>query len=374
MIKKMGLALLALGLIVSCSSSDEGGSGNNQTLDDFNRQDMLINWADHIIIPAYQALNADLNNMSAQKELFMGTPNQVTLEAFRASWLEAYTSWQYVEMFNIGKAEELNYVYQMNVYPTNVMDIEANISSGDYNLASVNNNDAVGFPALDYMLYGIAEGDAQILSAYSTDANAEASKTYLSDLVDQMQTLTNTVLNDWTSGYRDTFVNSTANTATSATNKMTNDFIFYYEKALRANKIGIPAGVFSSTPLNDKVEGFYNNEVSKVLALEGLNAVQDFFNGKAFDSNATSDSFKSYLEYLNTIKNGEDLSALINSQLDVSRAKIQVLNASFSEQVDTDNNKMTDAFDALQQVVVLLKIDMVQAMSISLDFQDNDGD
>jgi len=226
MIKKMGLALLALGLIVSCSSSDEGGSGNNQTLDDFNRQDMLINWADHIIIPAYQALNADLNNMSAQKELFMGTPNQVTLEAFRASWLEAYTSWQYVEMFNIGKAEELNYVYQMNVYPTNVMDIEANISSGDYNLASVNNNDAVGFPALDYMLYGIAEGDAQILSAYSTDANAEASKTYLSDLVDQMQTLTNTVLNDWTSGYRDTFVNSTANTATSATNKMTNDFIF----------------------------------------------------------------------------------------------------------------------------------------------------
>jgi len=111
-----------------------------------------------------------------------------------------------------------------------------------------------------------------------------------------------------------------------------------------------------------------------VLALEGLNAVQDFFNGKAFDSNATSDSFKSYLEYLNTIKNGEDLSALINSQLDVSRAKIQVLNASFSEQVDTDNSKMTDAFDALQQVVVLLKIDMVQAMSISLDFQDNDGD
>ena len=27
---------------------------------------------------------------------------------------------------------------------------------------------------------------------------------------------------------------------------LTNDFIFYYEKGFRANKLGIPAGIFSS--------------------------------------------------------------------------------------------------------------------------------
>jgi hypothetical protein len=42
--------------------------------------------------------------------------------------------------------------------------------------------------------------------------------------------------------------------------------------------------------------------------------------------------------------------------------------------VETDNTQMTEAFDALQKVVVLLKIDMVQAMSIRLDYADSDGD
>ncbi|TXD84250.1 imelysin family protein [Subsaximicrobium wynnwilliamsii] len=372
MIRKSLLAFFTLSLLLGCSSSDEGDSGSQN--DGFDRQVMLSNWADNIIIPAYQDLNADLMDLSAQKEAFVNSPNQANLETLRASWLSAYKTWQYLEMFTSGKAEETNYVFQMNVYPTNVDDIEANIASGNYDLSNPNNNDAVGFPALDYLLFGLAETDAQILNAYTSNTKAEANKTYLSDVVNQMQSLTATVLNDWTGTYRDAFVNSTGNTATSATNKMTNDFIFYYEKGLRANKIGIPAGVFSAAPLSSKVEAFYNEEISKTLALEGLNAVQDFFNGKAYNSNATSGSFKAYLEYLNTINNGEDVSALINSQFNAARTKIESLDNNFVQQVETDNTQMTEAFDALQKVVVLLKIDMVQAMSIRLDYADSDGD
>ena len=276
MIKKIVLPLFIITLLIGCSSSD-GGSGDG-TQDQFDRQNMLINWADHIIIPAFEDFTIRLNQLATDKDEFLATPNQNTLTDLRASWLEAYTKWQYVEMFNIGRAEQINYAFQMNIYPTNVTDIQNNITSGSYDLTNVNNNDAVGFPAVDYMIYGIADNDNDILNAYTNAANANANKQYLSDLIDQMQTLTNSVLNDWTTNYRDVFVSSTENTATSATNKLTNDFIFYYEKGLRANKIGIPAGVFSATPLSEKVEAFYNGEVSKVLATNGLNAVRDFFN------------------------------------------------------------------------------------------------
>ncbi|MCK8481655.1 imelysin family protein [Psychroserpens algicola] len=371
MIKKVVLSVLVIALLVACSSSDDSSGSTN---DDFNRQAMLTNWADHIIIPAFQDLSSDLSSLTSQKDTFLTTPNQTNLDLLRTAWLEAYKTWQFVEMFNIGKAEEINYTFQMNIYPTNVSDIQNNIISGTYDLANVNNNDAVGFPAVDYMLYGIADSDIDILNAYTTVSNFEANKTYLSDLVNQMQALTTTVLNDWTTSYRDSFVNSTANTATSATNKLTNDFIFYYEKGLRANKFGIPAGVFSSTPLSDKVEAFYNKEVSKDLALVALQAVQDFFNGKAYQSSASDESFASYLEYLNTIKDGEDLSTLINNQLNTARTKIQVLNTNFSQQVETDNTKMLEAYDELQRAVVLLKVDMIQAMNISVDFVDADGD
>ena len=39
-----------------------------------------------------------------------------------------------------------------------------------------------------------------------------------------------------------------------------------------------------------------------------------------------------------------------------------------------DNTKMTNAYDALQTVVVLLKVDMLQAFNISVDYVDADGD
>ena len=373
MMKKVVLSLFTITLLFACTDSDDtGGSGARG--DDFNRQAMLTNWADNIIIPALQDLSDDLSVLSSSKDEFLATPNQATLEDLRSTWFESYKTWQYVEMFDIGKAEEINYAFQMNIYPTNVSDIQSNISSGSYDLASVNNNDAVGFPALDYMLFGIADNDTAIINTYSTIIGFEANKTYLSDVVNQMQSLTTVVLSDWTINYRDVFVNSTANTATSATNKLTNDFIFYYEKGLRANKFGIPAGVFSATPFNQKVEAFYNKESSKTLSLIALTAVQDFFNGKGYNSSNAGEGLNSYLQYLNTINNGEDLNVLINDQFITAETKIQTLNNNLSLQVETDNGKMLEAFDELQRVVVLLKVDMIQSMNISVDFVDADGD
>ena len=53
------------------------------------------------------------------------------------------------------------------------------------------------------------------------------------DVVNQMDSLTQQVLNDWTDSYRATFVSNSGNTVTSSVNKLINDFIFYYEKGLR---------------------------------------------------------------------------------------------------------------------------------------------
>lgn len=366
--KKITLLILLVLVIGACSSSDDGPNGS--VSDNFNRGALLTNAADNIIIPAFEDLLAKLTTLKSAKNAFVGDASQSNLTSLRNAWLDAYKVWQNVEMFNISKAEELNYGFQMNVYPTTIADVEKNIDSGSYDLTHPNNNDAVGFPALDYLLYGVANDDTAILAKYS---NAKY-KNYLSDLVDQMQSLTQTVLDDWKNTFRNTFVNSTANTATSSLNKLVNDFLFYYEKGLRANKIGIPAGNFSASPLPDKVEAFYNKEVSKELALAALQAVQDFFNGKSYTGSSTGESFKTYLDFLNTIKGGDDLSALINNQYNEARTKIQDLDANFHDQINADNTKMTQAYDALQKAVVLMKVDMLQAFSVSVDFTDADGD
>lgn len=363
-VRKIFLAFIVIALMIGCSSSSDDGSP--EETDTFDRGLLLTNIADNIIIPAFQDLNTKLSTLKSDKNTFIATPNQTNLDALRASWLSAYKVWQYVEMFNIGKAEALLYGFQMNVYPTNTSDIENNISTGTYDLTSTNNNDAVGFPAVDYMLYGIANDDTLIVTKYA-DVKYQ---NYLSDIIDQMQSLTETVLNDWTGSYRNTFVSQTGNTATSALNKFTNDFVFYYEKGLRANKIGIPAGNFSVSSLPEKVEGFYSKVFSKELALEALDAVQNLFNGKAYTSNATGESFKTYLQNLER----NDLVTTITSRIDDARQKLEALGDDFYSQINTDNTKMTQAYDALQLVVVSLKVDMLQAFNINVDYVDADGD
>jgi hypothetical protein len=372
-LKHLGLALFAVMAIGACSDSEDDGNGQADT---FDRKALLENAADNIIIPALQELSTDLAALKTSKDLFITAPNQSNLEDLREEWLAAYLTWQYVEMINVGKAEEIFYSFQMNIYPTNVSDIEANMNmvTATYDLTTPENNDAVGFPAVDYLLYGTASTDADIVRFYSSDIKASSHQQYLSDIIDQMDSLTTTVLNDWTSSYRDTFVNSTGNTASSSLNMMINDFVFYYEKGLRANKIGIPAGVFSTSPLADRVEGLYSREFSKELALEGLQAVDDFFNGRAYDGTATGESYASYLTLLRNNSGTSDLTGIINSQLSTARSQMNLLNNNLFDQVNTDNGMMTATYDELQRVTVLFKVDMLQTLNVSVDYIDSDGD
>ena len=108
--------------------------------------------------------------------------------------------------------------------------------------------------------------------------------------------------------------------------------------------------------------------------MEGLDAAQDFFNGVYADGSDSGESLKSYLDYLNTIKDEEDLSTLINNQFDVARAQGELLNDNFALQVEQDNTVMLSTYDQLQVNVVFIKVDMLQAMSVNVDYVDADGD
>lgn len=368
--KKLPLILLALLIFWSCT--DNGPAGPN--VDDFDREAILVNWADNIIVPSFENLADQTEELKLASETFSTTPTQQNLSTLREQWLESYKAWQHVSMFEMGKAMELRYRDNLNIYPTDPDEIRDNIEGGSYNLELPSLNDSQGFPALDYLLYGLADSDEELLSYYTTNENADAYKTYVTDLTTRINTLTDTVLEEWKTGFRDDFVSNTGNGANSSLDMMVNDYIFYYEKALRAGKIGIPAGVFSGSPLSSHVEGFHSGGFSKALFLESLDAAQNFFNGTHFGSDESGESLRSYLEFLDTTKDGESLASLINNQFEVARQEAQQLNDNFAEQVESNNTMMLSSYDELQRNVVFMKVDMLQALNINVDYVDADGD
>ncbi len=366
-------SLSALILFIAGVGCSEDTPNNSD--DSFDREAMLQNWADNIIVPGYTSYVSELVSLEAAVQSFADSPSIVTLEDARTAWLSANIAWQKVAMFEIGKAEELSLINYTNIYPTNTEDLIQTIQSGSYDLTSVNKQDEQGFPAIEFLLYGVKETDQAIVDLYSQEMANHPYKIYINDLAERLRFLAESVLTDWEGGYRDTFVSNDGSASTSSVNKLVNDYLFYYEKHFRAGKIGIPAGIFSANTQPEKVEGLYSGK-SKELFLTGLKALQDFFNGKSPDSNLAveGEGLKSYLDFVQTVSGGENLGELINLQFEAARAKAQLLEDDFSTQVESDNKLMLETYDELQKNVVNLKVDMLQALNIRVDFVDADGD
>ncbi|WP_435623010.1 imelysin family protein [Flagellimonas sp.] len=352
-----------------------GGSDDDVAPATFDRGVMLTNWADNIIIPAYTAFSSELTELNGAFETFSADRTVDNLVAFRQAWLDTYIAWQQVSLFEIGPAETVGFRLNMNTYPTDTDLLESFVASGSYDLSLPSNRDVKGFPALDYLLNGLETDDTALVARFDTDSDAANRLAYIDDVLNDMIGLTDGVLQEWQGSFRNAFVSNDGSSATASTDRFVNDFIFYYEKFLRAGKMGIPLGVFTGTPAPNTIEAFYKADISRTLFLTGLSTVQDFFNGKHFDSSTTGESLASYLRFLNTIKDGVALDGIINDQFDLARDMVTSLDT-FRNEIENNNPPvdMLLAYDEVQRAVPLLKVDMVSAMSISIDFVDADGD
>lgn len=363
-----GVIVFCCAALIGCSD-DDGGVGT----DNFDRGAMLANWADNIIVPGYEIYVSKLTAQRSAVETFTTTPSLENLTALRTAWLDANLAWQRVGMYEIGKAEEITLINFTNIYPTNTVDLIATIESGTYDLTSINKQDEQGLPAIEFLIYGVAGSDEAIVNLYQQETANKPYASFLMDLAERLELLAQEVLNDWKNGYRDTFVANEGSEATSSVNKLVNDYLFYYEKHLRAGKIGIPAGVFSGATAPEKVEGRYSGK-SKELFVAGLEAMHAFFNGQSNADDPEGEGLKTYLDFVHEISDVEDLATLINTQFELALQQATPLNEDFGAQVNTDNTLMLQTYDALQKNVVYLKVDMLQALNIRVDYVDADGD
>lgn len=366
--------LLLTFLVASCKTDSAIEDCSN---DSFDRGALLTNWADNIIIPSYTLYNEKLTDLQTAKDVFIETPTEQNLILLRTEWLEAYTTWQNVSIYEIGQAEIIRVRDYTNTYPLEESVVLSNISSGNYNLEVSTNLKAQGFPALDYLINGLEDTDVAIVAKYSTDENAAAYKKYLSDVSERLLAMAIEVVTDWKNNYRAVFIANDCSSSTSALDKLTNDMIFNLEKITRAAKIGIPIDYFNNgaSKAPEMVEAFYKQDVSKELLLASLEASQNFFNGKHLNSETEGESLKSYLDELQISAGGRDLSVIINEAYDSAIADAEKLDDNFYLGIgQTDIQKYRTARESIHRVVEILKTNMITALGVKADYNDSDGD
>ena len=365
-----------MGISWSCGSSEGDPDPGPDELD---RGPILTHWVDNIIIPSYNNFQVKLSAMTTASDAFRSTPNASTLEALRSAWVNAYAEWQTVELFEVGPGDKYTIRNFFNIYPADEAGIAEYMANPSSNMAVPASYARQGFPALDYLINGLADNDAAILVYYTTDPDASQRIAYLKRITDRMNDLLNSVISEWEGTYRNTFINNTGLDIGSSMGLMVNAYVLNYERYIRSGKFGIPSGAMTSSggvKYPEKVEAYYKKDISQVLAQTAHQTSVNFFNGVNVVTEQEGPSFKSYLDALGAKDTSTNtlLSTLINTQFGASNTKINALSSNFYEQVQSNNQAMIDAYTELQKAVRMLKVDMTSAMSITITYTDNDGD
>jgi predicted lipoprotein len=339
-----------------------------------DRKPMLVNYADNYVIPGYTAMANSLTQLKAKADAFVAAADAAKLDELKTACSEAYAVWQKVDMLEFGPAEAVSLRMYMNTYPVTISKVEANITSGSYDLEAFGNKDAQGFPAMDYLLNGLASTSAATIAFYTTEANAANRRQYLQAVVNKMLQRIEGVKNNW-STYRGTFVDATGTDVNSSLSKMVNSFVLYYERYYRSGKIGLPVGAMTGVAKPELTESYYAPASSNGYAVTALEHFIKFYEGKSFDGTSTGASMKSYLGSIGTKDNsGQFMADVIVTELGQAETKLKALNTPMRDAVQTKRPEVLAIYDELQQVVPLLKVDMVSAFGISITYTDNDGD
>jgi len=364
----MKLKLLCLFLflvLLSCKKKKE----EPEPADPYDKQALVLNMADNVIMPDYLSFKASLDSLIISYTNFKASGLQTDLLLTRQKLHTAYIKYQHVSPYEFGPAETVVVRMNFNVFPTDTLQINSNISSGSYDLATAANVDAKGFPALDYLFYGNNVADSTLTQAFAGSANR---KQYVSDVLNEMLTNLNNVINGWNSGYHNTFINSLGTDVSSSIGFLVNQLNFELDY-LKNEKIGVPLGKKTlGIPLPDKCEAYYGKQ-SVQYATETLIAIENIYLGKSA-AGVDGQGFDDYLDHLGVQYNGGTLNAAIKNQFALAKSKLGLIPDPLATQVVSNAAVVDAAYIELVKLLVLLKTDMPSSLGVIITYQDNDGD
>lgn len=335
----------------------------------FDRPQMLSNYGDNIILPAFENLQEAANFLHTAAEDFEADPTTETLTDLQSALKDSRLAWQDAAPFQFGPAESALLRASLNTYPTDPEKINEYHSSGNYSLGSIDSRDAAGFPALGYLLHGTGEDEEEVLAMYTADEEAENRLTYLLDNTAFIQEQVDAVTTEWQADggdYIGMFL-SEDNAGTdvgSSLGMLVNSLVMHYERFLRDGKIGIPAGIRSAgVPRPTSTEAYYGG-YSAELAIANLKQIEVLFHGgpgEGLDDNLSA-------------LGAEDLAQTIDAEIEQALTALEQLSDPLSVQIEENNDPMLATFEEMQDAVTLLKADMTSVLGITITYQDNDGD
>lgn len=196
--------VLAILATTAAACGDDGGSTNPGFAD----QQVVADFADHVVIPTYTLLHdraGALHNAATSLRQFQTAPN---LMAAQNAWVDMRVPWEQSEGFLFGPVSAQGFDPALDSWPVDRTDLQAVIDSTDeLTPAYIHNLPATqkGFHTVEYLLFG--ENNDRVV----TDLTARELE-YLTGLTQELVDVSGQLQASWTtapagggSSYRDVF-------------------------------------------------------------------------------------------------------------------------------------------------------------------------
>ncbi|MGF1533583.1 MAG: imelysin family protein [Bernardetiaceae bacterium] len=354
--------LLLSFVLLACGEDNEPNTSTN-----FDRRAMLEDVADDLIIPNFRTLQASVNQLSEATDAFTQASTEANLLALREAWKQAVIDHQHCSAFGFGPANLLlgPYAQVLGVFPVNESRLEELTQQPSFDLANSFERDIRGFYAVEYLIYGHNQSNSQIVSGFANQNR----KNYLRLIVSEIKTSMDGIVNEWTSTYRQEFIENSGTSAGSSISLYYNDFVKDYEN-LKNFKLELPAGLTAGQSGTDGrlVEAFYSG-ISRELVAEHFANSKNIWLGQSRSGQAST----GFEEYLLSVVGGPELVTQTKDAIGrIDNAISALPQGRLSDNIGSSEVRILR--DLLQDNTANFKSSMSSLLGISITFNSGDGD
>ena len=340
----------------------------------FDRSDMLAHLARRVMLPAYLAFEAETVALQRAATALCEAPSMGQLEAAQASWKRAAELWRRSEAFQLGVTR--SYAKSIGYWPTRPRRLQLALTSEEPitpAFVEAMGVSAHGLSALEQLLFDDRIGEAGALRAIREGESAKRRCGYLVALTAHLAGRAQAVAGLWRPEQGD-FSGNIARagqggaaypTSHQAISEIVNQMVSAVEVTM-LKKIGKPLHGNGRKPWPDAVEAGRSG-ASTALALATLEGAFAIYSGDVASQPGLG--FDDFLTALNSA-----LGSRITQQFQAAMAAVQIIQPPLRVAIVEQPQTVRAAYEAVHQLLILLKVDMTNVLSVTVDFSDNDGD
>ncbi len=335
------------------------------------RRELLERWSIELIVPLYADFEARSQALGSSLEALCASPSEPTLAVARDAWTAAREPFKRAEVFAFGpySRPEFRIGPKIDSWPARPDTVEEWIAGTDpvdpATLATLGVWHK-GLPVIEYFLYSTEASAPAMLSVPRRCEYLRSTGAELESRARELHLAWAPEGGDFASQLSGAGRTSTAwRSLRDAFGEVVNRMGFTIEN-MRRDKLGRPLGdMTGGTPLPNETESRFSGRAVRDI-LDNLAGIEVLFFG---DSMRNLPGVSSY-----AIERGRNFDQQFRGALDAARAALEAVDVPLGEAVSTEADRVREASERLRELQSLIQTELISALGLSLNFNDNDGD